>query len=223
MSSHSWISGFVVVFIALILISLVFFLWEKWVLKKQILKLDIPKNLIEKKFLRYSILVFFIGLLFYMDFIRDYVFYNLSYQMNYIDSITSSIHPAQYENPTDSWMQQLLDGFSAMQIYYIKFLATISFVFTYFFLAQIITKLAFPKYYLLQFTSIIYLGGLLMMGLVFSFYFFPWAYSYKINFYLISMEIGHFLESSLPTLLILASFKLYQQQKVSSESETTSS
>ncbi len=153
-----------------------------------------------------TILLFF---LFYLDFIRDYIFKNLTFRMNFIGLMEKGGSPDKYLDPTDSLMVSLLEGLSSYQIYYLKFLATFLMLFVYFVVCQLILKLIYLKHRTLKFTSLLYGTGIFFMMFVFSFYFFTLPPVIKNNFYLISMEIGHFLESSLPTLLLLLSFKIY--------------
>jgi hypothetical protein len=162
-----------------------------------------------KKPLQYSLVTLVLLLLFYLDFIRDYIFKNLTFRMQYIELIEKGGSPDKYLDPTDSFMVSILEGLSAYQIYYGKFLATFCMLFIYFIVCQLILKLAYIKHRTLKFTSLLHGTGVILMMFVFSFYFFTFPPEIKNNFYLISMEIGHFLESSLPTLLLLLSFKIY--------------
>jgi hypothetical protein len=129
--------------------------------------------------------------------------------MNYVDVISKGGSPDKYFDPTDSLMQKILDGFNATHIYYIKFIATIVILGVYFLICQTVLKLIYIKNNTFVFTSLLYGSGFLTMMLVFSFYFFTFPNEVKYNFYLIAMEIGHFLESSLPTLLLILSYKIY--------------
>lgn len=161
------------------------------------------------KSIQYLIITVSLLFLFYLDFIRDYIFKNLTFRMQFIEQIEKGGSPDRYLDPTDSLMVSLLDGLSSYQIYYFKFIATVSMLLIYFITCQFILKVTYFKHRTLKFTSLLYGIGYLLMMFVFSFYFFTFPQEIKTNFYLISMEIGHFLESSLPTLLLLLSFKIY--------------
>jgi len=133
--------------------------------------------------------------------------------MQYIGQIEKGGSPDKYFDPTDSMMVSLLEGLSSYQIYYLKFFATLTMLLVYFLVCQLILKLVYIQHRTLKFTTLLYGTGYLSMMLVFSFYFFTFPQEIKTNFYLISMEIGHFLESSLPTLLLLLSFNIYLSSK----------
>lgn len=161
------------------------------------------------KALRYILIAISLSFLFYLDFIRDYIFKNLTFRMQFIEQIEKGGSPDKYFDPTDSLMASILEGLSSYQIYYLKFLATIVMLVVYLLICQLILRITYIRHRTLKFSSLLYGAGYLSMMLVFSFYFFTFPQEIKTNFYLISMEIGHFLESSLPTLLLLLSFKIY--------------
>ena len=156
-----------------------------------------------------TFLVLLFALLFYLDFLRDYVFTNLSFRMNFVNIIENGGSLDKYLDPTDSLMVTVFGKFTSIQLYYFKIFFTIVFLLFYFLICQLILKIAYLKHRTLKFTLLLYGTGYLLMMLVFSFFFFTFPYEIKNSFYIISMEIGHFLESSLPTLLLLLSFKIY--------------
>jgi len=69
--------------------------------------------------------------LFYSDFIRDYIFKNLEYQIHYLSHFSADGFPT-VENFTDSSMREFLDGKSINSISNLKWIFT--FVFTVYFL-----------------------------------------------------------------------------------------
>lgn len=144
-----------------------------------------------------------------MDFLRDYVFHNLSYRMDYLFQIENGGSPDKYADYTDSLMKQMLGKANSSTVYYLKYVASFIFILIYASLTFLITKLIYPKIRLGHYVILIYGLGIIVMAWVFSWYFFTWGHDTKLNFYLIAMEIGHFLESSLPTLLSILGFKFY--------------
>lgn len=196
----------------LITIAFGFFFLKIW--KSKLWNNDTPSTVFSfllnfNKVFYYSLITISLSFLFYLDFIRDYIFKNLTYRMQYIEQMEKGGSPDKYLDPTDSMMASLLEGLSSYQIYYLKFAATIAMLLVYFIVCQFILKIVYLKHRTLKFTALLYGTGYFFMMLIFSFYFFTFPQEIKSNFYLISMEIGHFLESSLPTLLLLLSFKIY--------------
>jgi hypothetical protein len=129
--------------------------------------------------------------------------------MDYQYLIEKGGSPDKYFDQTDSWMKSVLGDASSTTIYKLKYWASGFFIFIYWLISHTILKLTYPKHNTFPYILLIYGLGTLMMGLVFAFYFFEWSHDTKLNFYLIAMEIGHFLESSLPTLLSILGFKIY--------------
>lgn len=129
--------------------------------------------------------------------------------MDYTYLIEQGGSPDKYVDGTDSWMKAFLGDASSSTIYWLKYLASAIFILIYAFISHVVMRLTYPEYNSFPYTILLYGLGTLMMGIVFSFYFFTWPHNTKLNFYLISMEIGHFLESSLPTLLTILGFKIY--------------
>jgi hypothetical protein len=208
MFHNNWI-GIVAVIISLGCGFLFYYFWVHKIWSKRNIVSQKRISLFKNKFFRILLIVLSLSFLFYLDFLRDYLFKNLTYRMNYIDVISNGGSTDKYFDPTDSLMQKILNGFTAQQIYYLKFLSTFLTLGLYFLTCQIILKLIYLRNNTLVFTSLLYGTGFLLMMFVFSFYFFTSPNEIKYNFYLISMEIGHFLESSLPTLLLILSYKIY--------------
>lgn len=208
MFHNNWI-GIVAVIISLGCGFLFYYFWVHKIWSNRNLVSQKSISLFKNKFVRISCIILSLLFLFYLDFLRDYLFKNLTFRMNYVDVISKGGSTDKYFDPTDSLMQKILNGFTAQQIYYLKFLSTFLTLGLYFLTCQIILKLIYIKNNTFVFTSLLYGTGFLLMMFVFSFYFFTFPKEIKYNFYLISMEIGHFLESSLPTLLLILSYKIY--------------
>ncbi len=208
MFHNNWI-GIVAVIISLGCGFLFYYFWVHKIWSKRNLVSQKSISLFKNKFFRILLIVLSLSFLFYLDFLRDYLFKNLTFRMNYIDVISNGGSKDKYFDPTDSLMQKILEGYTAQQIYYLKFLSTFLILGVYFIACQTILKLIYYKNKTFVFTSLLYGSGFLLMMFVFSFYFFTFPNEIKYNFYLISMEIGHFLESSLPTLLLILSYKIY--------------
>lgn len=204
---------------ALLCLSLLFYFLKTWNKKLQNKRFDLGVKPTIKKGVRWSFLILALCLLLYMDFLRDYVFHNLSYRMNYLYLIENGGSPDKYMDYTDSLMLKILGDANSSLIYGLKYFFSFIFIIIYFLLTQLIIKLVYPAQNTFPFTSLLYGCGALLAGIVFSGYFFTWSHDVKLNFYLISMEIGHFLESSLPALLCILGFKIYQEYQTPNEIE----
>ena len=165
------------------------------------------------KTLKIFILIVLGVFLFYSEFIRDYVFKNLEYQIHYLSFFSSEGIPAA-ENYTDSWMEKLLEGKSISTIKNLKWLFTLVFM-VYFLIFSILIP------YLLYRNKIIIKCAIVLYGIIFSsaliiygLRFISSDYNWQENTYLISLGLMHFLQSSLPTLLLVLAFKLHLSVKL---------
>lgn len=198
--------GLLAVLLTLSATYLFVFFWNK---KFRSLRLNLGIKPNSNKNLRVVLIIILTIFLFYLDFLRDYVFHNLTWRMNYLYQIENGGSPDKYFDATDSLMKKILGETKSETIYWLKYLASGIFILIYFFLSHLILRLVYPSNNTFPYTLLLYGLGTLSMGIVFSFYFFEWSHDTKLNLYLISMEIGHFLESSLPTLLSILGFKIY--------------
>lgn len=162
--------------------------------------------------IRWTIGIGLLFLVFWMDFARDYTFKNLNMQMNYQFAIENE--QLGLINYTDSFMEKLLENTSSKTIYYMKFLMTCVYSFLFFFITTLLLKLFFPLLRIVPYTFLFYSITFCFMGMFFIFNTFPFSYETSNNFYLISMEIGHLIQSSLTTFLFIVLFKM--QSKIAS-------
>lgn len=203
---HNNLNGILALCIVILLSYGFILLWGK---KLSSFRFDLGINNSINTNLRFVLIITLVILLFYLDFVRDYVFKNLDWRMGFQYQMENGGSPDKYVDATDSWMKALLGDTSSNTIYKLKYLASAIFILIYAFVSHVILRLVYPANNALPYILLIYGLGTLTMGLVFSFYFFTWPHDTKLKFYLTAMEIGHFLESSLPTLLSILGFKIY--------------
>lgn len=156
--------------------------------------------------IHWFIAIILLLVIFWMDFARDYTFKNLNMQMNFMYAFESG--QTGLYNYTDSFMEKLLGNTSWKGIYYLKFIMTCVFTLLYFSLTSLFLKLLFPNQRIMPYTFLFYSVSFCSMGLFFVFNSFPFSFETANNFYLISMEVGHLIQSSLPTLLFVILFKI---------------
>ena len=165
------------------------------------------------KTLKIFILIVLGAFLFYSDFIRDYVFKNLEYQIHYLSFFSSEGVPAA-ENYTDSWMEKLLQGKSIASLSNLKWVFT--FIFTLYFLiySVVISFIIYQKKIIIKYATILY--GIIFFSalIIYGLRFISSDYNWQENTYLISLGLMHFLQSSLPTLLLVLAFKLHLSVKI---------
>ena len=162
-------------------------------------------------------LLFILGfILFYSDFMRDYVFKNLDYQIHYLSNFSADGFP-MVNNYTDSLMEKLLEGKSIKTLSNLKWLFTMLFSFYFLIFSIVISYTIYKKKVIIKYAvtlyGIIFASALLIYGLRFLYS----GYNWQENTYLISLGLMHFLQSSLPTLILILAFKLHLSFKVEQE------
>jgi hypothetical protein len=172
---------------------------------------DTSKDKIVKP-IHWFIAIILLIVIFWMDFARDYTFKNLNMQMNFMYAFESG--QIGLYNYTDSFMEKLLGNTSWKGIYYLKFIMTCVFTLLYFSLTSLFLILLFPNQRIMPYTFLFYAVSFCSMGLFFVFNSFPFSFETANNFYLISMEVGHLIQSSLPTLLFIILFKIQPKIQV---------
>ncbi len=162
-----------------------------------------------KRIIKYTTIIIGVTLLFSLDFLRDYFFKNIQFQAYYISHIDSN-NISTVENYTDSLLEPLLSGLSITDLFYLKWIGSALFIILF---AVTGAGLNFFVYknkkvfiYLFSLYGFLTLVSVLIYGVIFL----TDNYEQQNKLYLTSMQIAHFLQSSLPSLLFLVSFKLYQ-------------
>lgn len=164
------------------------------------------------RYLKYSIVGIGLCLIFYLDFVRDYVFKNIGFQIYYLQHLNSD-GTASLDNYTDSFIEHFIQNYSIESLTKLKWISTAIFSLIFGTIGALINSV----YYKTKQVAIYFL---ILYGLLFICSFLIYltinlsnSYTFQNKAYLITMEIAHFLQSSLPTLLFLVSFKLFNQNK----------
>jgi hypothetical protein len=165
--------------------------------------------------IRISLAIALLLLLFFMDFVRDYLFKNVNMQINYMYYIEQG--QVDRFNYTDSVMERLLEGWSAQALYYLKYALTILLTIVYAVMCWLFLRFTYPHVNTVPYVRLFYGTTFWLLCFAFILAMYPFGYEIKHNLYLISMEIGHFLQSSLPPLLLVLVIKMAQQLRISEE------
>lgn len=145
--------------------------------------------------------------IFYLDFVRDYVFKNIGFQIYYLQH-TNPEGVSSIENYTDSFMENILTDYSISNLVNLKWVFTLVFSTLFGLLGAFINGIFYGTKKVAFYFIILYAILFLTSLLIYSINYIDVNYVLKQNSYLISMEIVHFLQSSLPTLLFIVSYKL---------------
>jgi len=164
------------------------------------------------KWIRVILLILLTGLLFYSDFIRDYFFKNISFQIYYLHHTLESGY-SSIENYTDSSLENLLANFSISDLIKLKWSLTIGFTIYFGLLCSLISYLFYQRKEVFKFILLLYSSIFIVASIIYISRYISADYNWQENTYLIAMQSLHFLQSSLPTLFFVASFKIYLSYK----------
>jgi len=160
------------------------------------------------KTLKILLLIIFGITLFYSDFIRDYVFKNIEYQIHYLNHFSADGFP-MVENYTDSWMEKLLEGKPITTLSNLKWLFTFLFSGYFLMFSILIPYILYSNKVIIKYALILYGIIFTSASIIYVLRFLSSDYNWQENTYLISLGLMHFLQSSLPTLLLVLAFKLH--------------
>ena len=160
------------------------------------------------KTLKIFALIFLVSFLFYSDFIRDYVFKNIQYKIHYLSLFNIEGTPMA-DNYTDSWMEKLLEGKSITELINLKWLFTLAFTFYFLLFSILIPIIVYNKKRIVKYATVLYVTIFFSALIIYGLRFIYSDYNWQENTYLISLGLMHFLQSSLPALLLVLGFKLH--------------
>ena len=156
----------------------------------------------------YLLLIPLTVFLFYLDFVRDYIFQNLNLQIHYLSHFVDGV--PNIDNHTDSFMENALNGLNIIDLIKFKYLSLLAFMILYFLLTLAFgfilirdTLKKFSFFTLLLFAIVIFFSAL-MYALSISF-----SGDIALAFYNISMELSHFVQSSLIVITMLISYFIF--------------
>lgn len=149
----------------------------------------------------------------FFDFFRDYLFQNINFQIHYLSHFTNGL--ASTLNMTDSRIEPMIDNLNLYHLNSIKWILSLFFIFVYQLITIFLAKIFFKKNGIKIFLPIVIILSLFsLLSHLFSNYSDSLIHSY--SFYYISIEISHFLQSSLIVISLLMLFKVYLQLNTSS-------
>jgi hypothetical protein len=150
--------------------------------------------------------------LIFLEFFRDYTFVNINAQLYYLNKINQGYDIFNY---TDSSILYFIDFFSYSGLYKIKWLLTL--VFFLFYIANGLLLINFffknpnltlMKIYIISGILILFSGFLMYVISTFM------NIENQYNFYSISLELSHFVQSSLYPISFLLIFYAHRKMKI---------
>ena len=165
-----------------------------------------------KKKIKYFLIIFF-GIC--IEFLRDYCFININLQIEYLENLESNLDVFNY---TDSKIIYFLKSMSIKSIINLKWILSSLFILFYFLIGQAFSYLSFDSKKHKQFLKLFSYGGLMIIFISLVIFSFGKLFSLEnqINFYYVSLELSHFVQSSLYPISFLLIFYANNKLKISS-------
>ena len=142
----------------------------------------------------------------FFDFFRDYIFQNINFQLHYLSHFKQG--KASTLNMTDSTMEFFVKDLSRTTLIYLKWLFSVLFILIYLILTILLSKLIYKNQ-----PSRLLISTVFFLSTISILFYFFCVKSKSIvmsnSFYGISIEISHFLQSSLFVISMLMIFKVY--------------
>ena len=164
-----------------------------------------------KQKLKYFILISFAV---FLEYFRDYLFININLQINFLENLNNELSIFNY---TDSNLLYLIKSLDIGTLNILKWGLSFLFAFLYFGIGFLISKWFFSHKNHLFFIKLFSLGGLLIMFSSFLIFVIGKSLTFEnqMNFYNVSIELSHFVQSSLYPFLFLLVFFANNRTKIS--------
>jgi len=157
--------------------------------------------------------VIFIFMAIFLEFFRDYLFVNLNLQIQFIDHIKNGYNAINY---TDSTIFKITKDFSTINLKLIKCILTLFFFIFFIFIGSICSVTIWEKKIAKKFIKLYIFSGVIIFGSGFIIYLCSLFLNTEnsFNFYYISIELSHFVQSSLYPITFLLIFYAFRKMKI---------
>jgi hypothetical protein len=164
-----------------------------------------------KQKLKYFILISFAV---FLEYFRDYLFININLQINFLENLMNELSTFNY---TDSNLLYLIKSLDVGVLNILKWGLSFLFAFLYFGIGFLFSKWFFSLKKHLFFIKLFSLGGLIVMFSSFLIYVVGKSLTLEnqMNFYNVSIELSHFVQSSLYPISFLLVFFANNRTKIS--------
>ena len=165
-----------------------------------------------KKKVKYFLIILF-GIC--IEFLRDYCFININLQIEYLENLESNLEVFNY---TDSKILYFLKSMSIKSTINFKWILSSIFILFYFLIGLAFSYLSFDSKNYKQFLKLFSYGGLMIIFISLVIFAFGKLFSLEnqMNFYYVSLELSHFVQSSLYPISFLLIFYANNKLKISS-------
>jgi hypothetical protein len=157
---------------------------------------------------------FIISFAVFLEYFRDYLFININLQIHFLENLMNDLSTFNY---TDSNLLYLIKNLDLRTLNIYKWGLSFSFVFLYFGVGYLFSKWFFSFKNHLFFIKLFFLGGLFILFSSFLIYVIGYFLNLEnqMRFYNVSIELSHFVQSSLYPITFLLVFFANNRTKIS--------
>ena len=150
----------------------------------------------------------------FLEYFRYYLFININLQVHFLENLINGLSTFNY---TDSNLLYLIKNLDLRSLNICKWGLSFSFAFLYFGIGFLFSKWFFSVKNHLLFIKLFFLGGLFILFSSFLIYVIGKSLSLEnqMNFYYVSLELSHFVQSSLYPISFLLVFFANNRRKIS--------
>ena len=148
----------------------------------------------------------------FLEFLRDYCFINLNLYIDYLENIKNGLNVFNY---TDSLLMILFKGIKNSNLYFLKWVLSLFFAFNFIGLGLLFSKVNFRPKHHNKFLNYFLSSGLIILLISFIIYHTGnfLKIENRVNFYNVSLELSHFIQSSLFLIIYILMFWAVNNKK----------
>ena len=156
------------------------------------------------------VLILFILTAIFLEFLRDYLFVNINLQIQFINQINNGYDAVNY---TDSSILNLTEDFTVQNLKVLKWSMTLFFFTLFVLLGILFSYVIWDKKTAKKFSKLYFFSGLTLFITGFIFFVLGLLLNTenRFNFYYISLELSHFVQSTLYPITFLLVFYAYRK------------
>ena len=156
-----------------------------------------------------------IFIFFFFEFLRDYFFINTNLYIEYLENLESGLNVFNY---TDSSVLKIIKNLQINSLIQLKWTMSVFFASIFFGLGILFSNLNFEESSKKKFLKFYSFGGgfILISSLIIYLTGNLLSVENKFNFYYVSLELSHFVQSSLYPIVFLLIFLAFNKRIISS-------
>lgn len=148
----------------------------------------------------------------FLEYLRDYLFINVNLYIEFLENLYRGLNVINY---TDSFLLNIIKKFEIKSLTKIKWVMSLFFALAFHFLGVLFSYWNFSKPKHKEFLKIHRIGGVVILSFSLFIYIIGKSMDVEtqINFYFVSLELSHFIQSLLYPISFLTLFSSFNIKK----------